>query len=267
MNETPRFSFRGSGATSSSTFVNRDFLVLFIGALIFAGMSGTTDTLGHLCHDLLLGSGARAAAVVQPGIVGAVIGLRRAGRVGRLFDKKTLLLATFGALMVDGVGVIGLRLLHLLPANGSTSLLVILVVNEILRTLLSTLLGIIFVSMLADTIDVQELNTGRRQEGIFAAALSFSGKATAGIGAIVAGFLLQQAVRWPLGPIRTRWARGRHTPGPGGRGAGSRCCSCFRLRWARATHHPRVTRRDPGGAGSPPGRAAIVNQTTSLVRR
>jgi Na+/melibiose symporter-like transporter len=54
-----------------------------------------------------------------------------------------------------------------------------------------------FVSMLADTIDVQELNTGRRQEGIFAAALAFSGKATAGVGAIVAGFLLQQVVHWP----------------------------------------------------------------------
>jgi len=51
--------------------------------------------------------------------------------------------------------------------------------------------------MLADTIDVQELATGRRQEGLFAAALSFSGKATAGIGTVVAGFLLQEVVRWP----------------------------------------------------------------------
>ena len=39
-----------------------------------------------------------------------------------------------------------------------------------------------FVSMLADTIDLQELTTGRRQEGVFAAALAFSGKATAGVG-------------------------------------------------------------------------------------
>jgi Na+/melibiose symporter-like transporter len=51
--------------------------------------------------------------------------------------------------------------------------------------------------MLADTIDLQELRTGRRQEGVFAAALAFSGKATAGVGAVIAGFLLQQVVRWP----------------------------------------------------------------------
>jgi GPH family glycoside/pentoside/hexuronide:cation symporter len=60
------------------------------------------------------------------------------------------------------------------------------------------LLGIMFVSMLADTIDVQELNTGRRQEGIFSAALAFSGKATAGVGAIIAGFMLDYMVHWPV---------------------------------------------------------------------
>ena len=55
-----------------------------------------------------------------------------------------------------------------------------------------------FVSMLADTIDMQELNTGRRQEGIFAAALAFSGKATAGVGAIIGGFMLEYMVHWPV---------------------------------------------------------------------
>ena len=73
----------------------------------------------------------------------------------------------------------------------------ILIANETFRSFLGVLLGIMFVSMLADTIDVQELNTGRRQEGIFSAALSFSGKATAGVGTIVGGFLLQEVVHWP----------------------------------------------------------------------
>ena len=82
-----------------------------------------------------------------------------------------------------------------------------------------------FVSMLADTIDVQELITGRRQEGIFAAALAFSGKATAGVGAdhrrlpAAAGGALAGQV-----PIRTHRPAGGHPPGPGGRRARSRCC-------------------------------------------
>ena len=67
-----------------------------------------------------------------------------------------------------------------------------------IRDSLNTIGSIMFVSMLADTIDVQELATGRRQEGVFSAALAFSGKATAGVGAVIAGFLLQQVVHWPV---------------------------------------------------------------------
>lgn len=198
VNQTPRFSLGRVWRDIASTFVNRDFLILFTGALTFAGVSGTTGSLETYLTTYFWGLAPEQLQWFSLNIVGAVMAFAVLGVLGRLFDKKTLLLASFGALMLDGVGVTGLRLLHLLPANGAPSLLVILVVNETLRTFLSTLLGIIFVSMLADTIDVQELNTGRRQEGIFAAALSFSGKATAGVGAIVAGFLLQEAVRWPV---------------------------------------------------------------------
>ena len=136
----------------------------------------------------------------------------------------------------------------------------------------SILLGIIFVSMLADTIDVQELNSGRRQEGIFAAALAFSGKATAGVGAVVAGFLLhERAVRLagsrrspPIGPaavIRLGLVAGVLVPflliGP-------------LLLGARYEHHSRLARLDPRGTGPaaggrlnwrsfprPPGRSRI----------
>ena len=117
--------------------------------------------------------------------------------IGRLFDKRTVLLASFALIVLFGMGVTSLRLLHLMPPNGSRLLLILLIANETVRAGLSVFLGIMFVSMLADTIDVQELMTGRRQEGVFSAALAFSGKATAGAGAVIAGFLLQQVVRWP----------------------------------------------------------------------
>ena len=111
MNETPRFSFLRVWRDVSSTFVNRDFLILFVGALITAGISGTTDTLGTLCEHLLLGPGAGAAAVLQPGHRRRHRRLSSTlGFIGRLFDKKTVLLASFALLMVDGVGVIVLRL-------------------------------------------------------------------------------------------------------------------------------------------------------------
>jgi len=42
-------------------------------------------------------------------------------------------------------------------------------------------------SMIADVTDEHELRTGRRQEGIFFAALAFAVKATVGVGQFVAG--------------------------------------------------------------------------------
>ena len=196
--ETPRFSFVRVWRDVSSTFVNRDFLLLFMGALITAGISGATDSLGLYVNSYFWGLAPEQLQYLSLAIVGAIAAFFSLGFIGRLFDKKAVLLSTFALLLVDGIVVIVLRLVHAMPPNGSSALLIILVVNEIVRTWLGTLLGIMFVSMLADTIDVQELVTGRRQEGVFAAALAFSGKATAGAGAVIAGFLLQSVVHWPL---------------------------------------------------------------------
>jgi glycoside/pentoside/hexuronide:cation symporter, GPH family len=198
VNKTPRFSLLRVWRDIASTFTNRDFLVLFIGALLFAGIDGTTSTLGIYMSTYFWGLGTEQLKWFTLSAAGAFAGFAALGVIGRLFDKKLVLLVSFAALCIDGMGVIGLRLLHLLPPNGSSFLLAILVANETLRSFLGVLLGIMFVSMLADTIDVQELNTGRRQEGIFSAALAFSGKATAGVGAIIAGFMLEHVVHWPV---------------------------------------------------------------------
>ena len=45
-------------------------------------------------------------------------------------------------------------------------------------------------SMMADIADEHELQSGRRQEGIFFGALSFSGKGASGIGNLVGGVAL-----------------------------------------------------------------------------
>ncbi len=195
--QTPRFSFLRVWRDVSSTFTNRNFLLLFFGALVYAGISGTTDTLGTYVQTFFWGLAPEQLRWFQISILGAILAFFTLGPLERIFDKKPLLIGAFVLKMIDGIGVTALRLAHLMPPNGSRLLLDILVANEVVRTFLDTLLGIMFVSMLADTIDLQELATGKRQEGVFAAALAFSGKATAGVGALVAGFLLQQVVHWP----------------------------------------------------------------------
>jgi glycoside/pentoside/hexuronide:cation symporter, GPH family len=219
---TPRFSLLRVWRDVSSTFVNRDFLMLFFGALVYAGITGTTDTLGTYVQTFFWGLAPEQLRWFQLSILGAVLAVFTLSPLERRFDKKPLLIGAFVLKMIDGIGVTALRLAHLMPPNGSRLLLGVLVANEVVRTFLDTLLGIMFVSMLADTIDLQELRTAKRQEGVFAAALAFSGKATAGVGALVAGFLLEQAIHWParadahdLGPslvARLGWVAGVLVP-------------------------------------------------------
>ena len=194
---TPRFSFARVWRDVSSTFVNRDFLVLFLGALTTAAITGTLDWMGIYMSTYFWGMASEQLVWFSLTAFGAVAAFLTLALVERIFDKKPLLLATFALLVIDGIGVTSLRLLHLMPPNGSNTLLVVLICNDTVRAYLGTVLGIMFASMLADTLDVQELATGKRQEGVFAAALSFSGKATAGVGGMIAGFLLQHVIRWP----------------------------------------------------------------------
>jgi Na+/melibiose symporter-like transporter len=196
-NPTPRFSLLRVWRDIASTRGNRDFLILFSGALLYAAVDGTTGTLGIYMGTYFWGLTSAQLQWFSLTIVGAVVAFASLNFVGRLFDKRSVLLTSFALIVIFGMGVTSLRLLGLMPPNGSPLLLILLIANETVRTGLGVFLGIMFVSMLADTIDVQELATGRRQEGLFAAALSFSGKATAGLGTVVAGFLLQEVVRWP----------------------------------------------------------------------
>jgi Na+/melibiose symporter-like transporter len=59
-------------------------------------------------------------------------------------------------------------------------------------------LYIIIDSMLSDTIDQHELDTGRREEGLFFSASSFAQKASFGLGALVAGIGLD-VIKFPKG--------------------------------------------------------------------
>ncbi len=180
-----------------SIFANREFVLLFLGSLITAGINGTIGALGIYMNTYFWGLTPANLRWFAIGVVGAILALVVVGPLERRLDKKTVLLTAFALLTLDGLVVIGLRLIHVLPPNGDPRLVAILIANEVSRAFLGTTLGIMFASMLADALDMQELRTKRRQEGVFAAALSFSGKATGGVGTVMAGLILQFAVGWP----------------------------------------------------------------------
>jgi glycoside/pentoside/hexuronide:cation symporter, GPH family len=78
-----------------------------------------------------------------------------------------------------------------LPANGDPLLLAILVGAATFGAAIAVVQGIIGASVVADILDDHELRTHHRQEAMFSAALSFSGKAVSGLGIIVGGLVLK----------------------------------------------------------------------------
>jgi Na+/melibiose symporter-like transporter len=87
-----------------------------------------------------------------------------------------------------------LRFLGLAPENGSPGLVVMIVFTSLFVAYAVTVVLIMFTSMVADTVDTQELATGLRQEALFNSVITFSSKVTSGGGLLVAGVLLDFVV-------------------------------------------------------------------------
>jgi Na+/melibiose symporter-like transporter len=83
-----------------------------------------------------------------------------------------------------------------MPENGDPLLFPILATVNTIDLGLIIAMQAIFFSMLADLVEHSEVKTGRRNEGVFFSALTFIRKTNQGIGAFVAGLILQ-AVAFP----------------------------------------------------------------------
>ena len=126
----------------------------------------------------------------------------------RKFDKKHTLIGS--ALLV----ILNINLPIILslwrvsagsPLPGSSTLLYLLILSAVVTSALGVTLYATLNSMFADITDEHELEVGERREGVIFAARAFAVKATASLGLILGGILLD-FIALP---------KGRHD-GPGG---------------------------------------------------
>ena len=108
----------------------------------------------------------------------------------RWFGKKRAVIIV-GALAF-GIAPLGvaLRLMGLMPENGDPILYPLVVGLNTIDVALIIAGQAILYSMIADLVEVSELKTGRRSEGVFYAAVTFIRKSSQGMGAVGAGFVL-----------------------------------------------------------------------------
>jgi Na+/melibiose symporter-like transporter len=196
---TNRFSVSGVIGEVLLALRNRSFLCVFLAILIGGAVGGIGGALTIYMQTYFWGLTPEDLRWFVIAVLGAVTAFAAVVPLQKRFDKKQILITCLALNVLDGIVMVNLRLFDVLPANGEPLLLGILLGNAIFSAGLATMSGIIGASMIADTLDEQELDTGRRQEGIFSSALSFSGKATSGVGVFVGGLILQFGLGFPTG--------------------------------------------------------------------
>ncbi len=178
---------------------NRSFAWLFSGVLIVFMMVGVDSALNLHMNTYfweLSATGNTLFFAAYP--IGIMLGTLVARRLNQIFDKKpSVVFGTSWWALCQIVPVV-LRLLGFFPENGTQELLWTLVAVKFVQGVGVVQALVTFGSMVADIVDEHELKTGKRQEGIFFASVSFSGKFTTGIGNVVGGIALD-LISWPRG--------------------------------------------------------------------
>jgi len=180
------------------------FRWLFLGVLILFVIIGVDSALNIYMFTYFWELSRGEILALAPAYpIGVMLGALFSPWLQARFGKKSMLLFGTGSWAAWQALPIVLRLLGWLPENGDALLIPLLIVMRVVQGICTVQSNVAYGSMLADTIDEHELDTGKRQEGIFFSASSFSAKAPVGLGTIIAGFGLE-LINWPSGPgIRT----------------------------------------------------------------
>lgn len=211
-----RLTLRQLFGEARETLGDRSFIALFVATLFGAVAGGLSAALVFLLATYFWGFSTlqifiSASLVFVSAIVAALIGPPLARRLGKKRAVVLLGITAFGGAPIPVL----LRLAGLMPANGDPLLFpIVTAVGTLDTALIIAYLGISS-SMVADLVEAAELRTGRRTEGLFYAALTFTRKATGGLGALAAGMLLSfvgfpkgaaasavpESVLWNLGAL------------------------------------------------------------------
>ena len=178
-------------------FSNPSLLALIASGLISGLGSGMTSALSFYFNFHIWGLTPQATVFFALGLVPAVIlGTILAPMAAKRFGKKRAMIGLFTLSLLTGLVPLTLRMLDLMPANGTPFLLPILIVDQFLSGMLGLSGYIIVSSMIADVVEDNAVRTGVRSEGLLFAANGLLPKLTGALGGFF-GTLILHFVRFP----------------------------------------------------------------------
>lgn len=131
-------------------------------------------------------------------LTAAILAFLIAPRLAARFEKRTVAMVLLPLGLAFAIGPVALRLAGFWPPNGGQTLFITIFITNIFSVGLGIIANILFSSMIADVVEDSELKTGRRQEGVFFAAIAFAAKSTTGFGIFASGLIIS-AIRFPTG--------------------------------------------------------------------
>ena len=187
-----------------SALTNRNFALLLCASLIAFGVFGVLGFFDIYVNTYFWELKAKDFGIIALFVwIGPLIAVLVVMNFQAHFEKHHgLVFALAGGMIMSMVGVTA-RLSGLFPEYESPFFLPAITCIATMNLFFAVLTAIMFISMIADLVDDQELKTGQRQEGVFAAGVAFSTKAVGSLGVIVGGFLLEFFVQFPAGQGQT----------------------------------------------------------------
>jgi len=183
--------WKGHFHTIQRTMLDPNFLALSIAGMI-AGVGtglvgGLTEYFNTYYWELSASeiSSLMGAVLISP-IAAAILG----PLLGKRYGKKRVAIWNFFLSMFFGVLPIGLRLLDLLPNNGSPVILALLIVDSTFSVTLVIIGVILITSMMADVVEEVQSKTGQRSEGLIFSADTMLKQIVTGVGSMGTGVIL-----------------------------------------------------------------------------
>lgn len=181
-------------AEIGETLSNKSFQGLFFAALFGFMAAGVAASLNYYINGFFWEfTTTQTSYLTMSVFASAAIALVLAPIVSKTLGKKR------GAIIVGAIAFsvaptpVLLRLLGLMPPNGSDTLFWLVLCVTIFDVALIIAYQILSASMIADIVEQAELKTGRRSEGIFFAGISFMRKLARGSGLFLASLVLAAA--------------------------------------------------------------------------
>ena len=175
----------------SGTLTNRSFLALTISGIVGAISAGLRQGLDFYISAYFFElTPAQMSYLAVAALLAAFAGVILAPAFSRWFGKKPAMIGVFFASLFASITPITLRLLGLLPANGTTALFVIVFVFTFVAATLGLSGFIIVSSMMADVVEDSAVSTGQRSEGLLFAANGLISKCVTGVGTFFGSLIL-----------------------------------------------------------------------------